>query len=97
MTEIEKIHVAALADKIDEAIRAATHAEGGLVVPAIAILLGRYVAYEAGAADRIGDGLNMVWSMMRMAAIEEACKLYAPKDDQGIGALDAATSPEDKE
>jgi hypothetical protein len=53
---------------------------GPLTVPALAVLVGRYVAYEAGNADQLKKGLEICWAMMRAAAIDEAVRLYGPKD-----------------
>jgi hypothetical protein len=78
MTQTNAIPAATaeLADKLDNAMRL-TGMEP-LTVPALTVLIGRYIAYEAGAADRINEGLNIAWAMMRAAAIEEGTKLYGP-------------------
>jgi hypothetical protein len=72
--------VAAMADKIDAVLRdeCLTDRADQHFVPALAICLGRYIAFEAGAANRIGKGLEIVWNMARLAAINEATKLYGP-------------------
>lgn len=67
----------ALADKLDNLVRLT--GVGPLTVPALTALLGRYVAYEAGDPARISEGLQIAWTMMRAAAIEEAVKLYGRK------------------
>jgi hypothetical protein len=47
-----------------------------LTTPALAVLLGRYVAYEAGDAQRVQQGATMVCAILRGAAIDEAGRLY---------------------
>jgi hypothetical protein len=67
-----------MADKIDSAVRLA--GAGPLVTPSLAVLLGRYVAYEAGSADRIDEGLAIMEALLSAAAKEEAKKLYGGKN-----------------
>ena len=68
--------IAASAVKLDGILR--LMALGPRTTPAMMYLLGRYVAYEAGSPDRIKEGLEVAWEVMRKAAIDEALKLYGP-------------------
>jgi hypothetical protein len=68
------IPVVEIADKLEHVIGLAGPSE--LLVPAVAVVLGRYVAYEAGRPDRIAIGLDIVWRMARAGAIVEAARLY---------------------
>jgi hypothetical protein len=70
--------VSALAKQLDSVIRSVGNDEQGFLVPALAICIGRYVAYEAGSSDpkRVKRGLEIVWTMMRQAAIIEAVTLH---------------------
>lgn len=70
--------ISELADKLDNVIHLT--AVGPLTVPALCIVIGRYVAYEAGSSEKINQGLDIVWAMMRASAIDEAAKLYGPKE-----------------
>jgi hypothetical protein len=83
MTELDHLPqpVVELAERLDAAIRdvARTELERALLVPALATCVARHVAYEAGDAARIPRGLQIAWSLMRLAAISEAAKLYGPE------------------
>jgi hypothetical protein len=74
--------VAAMADKIDAVLRGEVLEIAGYqhFVPALAICLGRYIAFEAGAANRSGTGLEIVCKIALVAAINEATKLYGPNE-----------------
>jgi len=60
-----------LADRLDKLIRkTASPADSA---PAMAVLLGRYLAHELGEAQ-IGNGLRIAGRMMCIAAAEEIAK-----------------------
>jgi hypothetical protein len=69
--------VTAMADKLELAV---SFCGGGpLITPGLMVLLGRFVAFEAGSETRLPEGLDIAWKLMRSAAIIEAVKLYGPK------------------
>jgi hypothetical protein len=78
MIEPIPLEIDEVAEKIDIAIGLVGNQP--LITAALAVLLGRYVAYEGGSAERLPEGLQIAWAMMRSAAIDEAVKLYGPKD-----------------
>jgi hypothetical protein len=68
--------VGKIIDKLDDVVRSIE--AGRLTVPALAALLGRYVAFEAGVGDvgHINRGITIATSIIRLAAQNEAGKLY---------------------
>lgn len=64
------------AGRLDNLISNAEVIPGPIVVPALAVLLGRYIAFEAGDFNRISEGVSMVQLMVGRAAIVEGTRIY---------------------
>ena len=71
-------YLATMADNLDKAVRQAG-LSGRLLTSSLAVLLGRYVAYEAGSADRMDEGLDIMCALLRSGAKDAATKLYPGK------------------
>jgi len=67
-----------LADILDKAIRDAI--DPPLVTPAMLFLLGRYIAYEAGAAERVEEGVKIASNCILASANDAAKHIYAKRN-----------------